>query len=122
MMSVPFQLKLLLYGLIIFLGSILLAITAFVQTILQSVLLVLGLVGANVLAFVIVPLQFLTFPLWFLVWLVTDTTLAVYGIYFYWLPSNGQEDKAELARLRKALKNEAKEEDGRAAAEKALKN
>jgi hypothetical protein len=113
-MSVPFQLKLVLYGMIIFLGSILLAVVASVQTLLQSLLLFLGLVVTNVLLIVVVPLQILTFPLWFLVWLVTDTVVVVYGVYYYWLPSHhGEEDKTELARLRKALKNEVKSVDGK---------
>lgn len=65
-------------------GTFLLAIFSFLQTLGQSVFVFLGLVGSNVLSMVLFPLQIATFPLWVMFYLVVDTAVVVYAMYLWW--------------------------------------
>jgi hypothetical protein len=85
--TVSFPLKLLLAALAVFMGSILISVFAWIQALLQTLVLLLCLIGACALTMVLFPLQVLTFPIWIMFWLVGDTAVVVYGVYLIWWSS-----------------------------------
>jgi hypothetical protein len=85
--TASFPLKLLIAALAVFMGSIILSVFAWIQALLQTLILLLCLVGACALTMVLFPLQVLTFPIWIMFWLVGDTAIVVYGVYLIWWSS-----------------------------------
>lgn len=83
-MSVGANLKILLALVLSVLATLVLSVLAVVQALLQTVVLFLALVGANILTLVLFPLQVCTFPLWVLFWLMMDTAVLVYSLYLWW--------------------------------------